>query len=346
MTDTKQHYVVERSTRTSRFASGAAAAIILALALAPWWAGLGELRILIEIFYYIALAQMWSLLAGYAGLVSIGQQAFVGLGGYLLFALAIFGGLHPIVALVVAGLVTAVAALPIALVAFRLTGAYFAIGTWVIAEVLRLSFAQFPALGGGSGISLPAGIVRDMAGSPEGRQFLVYWVALAIAFASIALVLALLRSRWGLAMTAIRDSRPASESLGVEAYRTKLMVYVLAAGMTGLSGGLIFLQKLRISPDAAFSVSDWTALVIFTVVIGGIGSVEGPIIGVILFFLLREVAADWGSWYLILMGSIAVVTMLFAPRGIWGLISSRYDLELFPVGRRLRVDPERRDRKE
>jgi len=160
-------------------------------------------------------------------------------------------------------------------------------------------------------------------------------VALAIALGSILMVFLLLRSRWGLAMTAIRDSEPASESLGVETYRTKFLVYVAAAGITGLIGALIFLQKLRISPDAAFSVQDWTALVIFIVVIGGIGSIEGPIIGVVVFFLLREIAADWGSWYLILLGSIAVVTMLFAPRGIWGLISDKWNINLFPVGRRL-----------
>lgn len=328
-------YTVERSTKASRIAMTVGFVILVILALAPYWAGRGDLRMMVEIFYYLALAQMWSLLAGYGGLVSIGQQAFVGLGGYTLFALAAFGGIHPLVALALTGVITAIIAIPTALIAFRLAGAYFAIGTWVIAEVYRLSFAQVSALGGGSGMSLPATIVRTISDSREGREHLVYWIALGIALGSILMVFLLLRSRWGLAMTAIRDSEPASESLGVETYRTKFLVYIAAAGMTGVIGALIFLQKLRISPDAAFSVQDWTALVIFIVVIGGIGSIEGPIIGVIIFFLLREVAADWGSWYLILLGSIAVGTMLFAPRGIWGLISDKWDIHLFPVGRRL-----------
>ncbi len=333
-------YSVQRSTRASRVAMNVGALILVGLVLAPYWAGRGDLRMMVEIFYYLALAQMWSLLAGYGGLVSVGQQAFVGLGGYLLFALAAFGGVHPILALVLAGGVTAIVAAPTALIAFRLQGAYFAIGTWVIAEVFRLGFAQVSALGGGSGMSLPAGIVKTIAASRAGREHLVYWVALAIALGSILMVFFLLRSRWGLAMTAIRDSEPASESLGVETNRTKFLVYVAAAGMTGLVGALIFLQKLRISPDAAFSVNDWTALVIFIVVIGGIGTIEGPILGVVVFFILRGIAADWGSWYLIVLGGIAVSVMLFAPKGLWGLITARYDIHLFPVGRRLIVNQE------
>lgn len=333
-------YTVQRSTRASRISMSIAAVVLIVLIAAPWWASRADLRLMVEIFYYLALAQMWSLLAGYGGLVSIGQQAFVGLGGYILFALAAFGGVHPILALLLAGIVTALIAMPTALIAFRLQGAYFAIGTWVIAEVFRLGIAQVSALGGGSGMSLPADIVRSISADRAGREHLVYWIALAIAVGAIALVFSLLRSRWGLAMTAIRDSEPASESLGVETYRTKLFVYVAAAGMTGIVGALIFLQKLRISPDAAFSVQDWTALVIFIVVIGGIGSIEGPILGTIIFFLLREFAADWGSWYLIVLGGIAVSVMLFAPKGLWGLLSSRYDIQLFPVGRRLTIKEE------
>lgn len=333
-----QTYQVHRSTRASRIAMSLGGLIVLGLAAAPWWAGRGDMRMLVEVFTYVGLAQMWSLLAGYGGLVSIGQQAFVGLGGYMLFALVVLAGVHPVAALGLAGVIAAVVAVPTALVAFRLQGAYFAIGTWVIAEVFRLGFAQVSALGGGSGMSLPADIVRDMAASVAAREALVYWLALALALGAIGMVYLLLRSRWGLAMTAIRDSEPASESLGVETWRTKLVVYIATAGVTGLLGALVFLQKLRISPDAAFSVNDWTALVIFIVVIGGIGSIEGPLIGVAVFFILREVAADWGAWYMILLGAIAVATMLVAPRGIWGVISERYGVQLFPVGRRLVVN--------
>lgn len=328
-------YSVERSTRASRIAMAVALVVVAGLAAGPLWAGRADMRLLIEIFYYLALAQMWGLLAGYAGLVSVGQHAFVGLGGYMLFTLAIFGGLHPLAALLGAGVIAALAAIPAGLIAFRLKGAYFAIGTWVIAEVFRLSFAQVTALGGGSGMSLPISVVRSIADSRAEREFVIYWTALAIAVSAVVGVYLLLRSRWGLALTAIRDSEAASESLGVKTYATKFAVYVVAAGFTGIVGALISLQKLRVSPDAAFSVSDWTAFVIFIVVIGGIGTIEGPIIGVILFFALREIAADWGAWYLILLGSVAVGVMLFARQGLWGFVAERYGVSLFPVGRRL-----------
>ena len=124
-------------------------------------------------------------------------------------------------------------------------------------------------------------------------------------------------------------------SLGVDIDRVKLVVYVLTAAVTGMVGALIYLQKARISPDAAFSVLDWTAYVIFIVVIGGIGTMEGPVLGAVIFYLMQRYLADFGAWYLILLGTLGIVVMLFAPRGLWGLISERYDLTLFPTRRRL-----------
>ena len=151
----------------------------------------------------------------------------------------------------------------------------------------------------------------------------------------VAIVYFLLRSRHGLALTAIRDSEPASASLGVNTYRTKFIIYIATAACTGLIGGLIFLQKLRISPEAGFSINDWTVVVIFMVVIGGIGTIEGPFIGMLIFIVLREFLADYGTYYLILLGLIAIGVMLKAPMGIWGWVIHRYDLQLFPVSRRL-----------
>lgn len=337
----KPRALVQRATRASRIAALLSLALIVALAAAPWWAGRANMRLLGEFYAFLALASLWNLLAGYAGLVSVGQQAFVGLGGYALFALAMFMGAPPLLAIPLAGVAGALVALPLAPVLFRLQGAYFAIGTWVAAEVLRLVFAQATILGGGSGASLPARIVLDMAASRDMRDRLVYWVALAIGLGSVALVYLILRSRAGFALNAIRDSEIASESLGISVWRTKLWVYVLAGGVTAMTGALIFLQKLRISPDAAFSVNDWTAYVIFMVVIGGIGTIEGPIVGAILFFLLRETLADLGAAYLILLGLVAIVVMLKAPMGLWGLFAAKTGLVLFPVRRRV-IHPDAR----
>ncbi|WP_390910805.1 branched-chain amino acid ABC transporter permease [Pseudosulfitobacter sp. SM2401] len=329
---------ITRTTPAAKTAMIIAAVGLLILVAAPWWAGRAELRLFGEVYLYLSLAVLWNLMAGYAGLVSVGQQAYVGFGGYMLFALTMFAGLHPITAVLVSGVLAAILSVPVAALIFRLKGAYFAIGTWVMAEVFRLSFAQVSSLGGGSGSSLPVGVVKSLASSRSGREALSYWLALGAAVVVIACVYLFLRSRRGLALTAIRDSEVAAAGLGINIWRTKLEVYVVTAAFTSIIGGLIFLQKLRISPDAAFSVNDWTAFVIFIVVIGGIGTLEGPIIGTILFFVLRETLADLGTTYLIVLGVVAIVIMLKAPKGVWGLVRDRYDLELFPLSYRVRTD--------
>lgn len=325
---------VQRSTHASRGGAIFAIVFILVLVAGPYWLGRADMRLLVEIFYFLALAQMWNLLAGYGGLVSVGQQAFVGLGGYLLFILAIHVGIGAIWTVPLAGIIGAIISLPIAFLVFRLRGHYFAIGTWVVAEVFLLGLAQIKSLGGGSGMSLPIAAIKSIASSRAARDAAIYWVALAVVTLVIAGIYLLLRSRHGLALTAIRDSEEASGSLGVDNFRTKLMVYVIAAFGTSAIGALIYLTKLRISPSAAFDLN-WTTTVIFIVVIGGIGTIEGPILGTIVFFLLREPLAQFGSWYLILLGTIAVMIMLKSPQGLWGLITKRYDLRFFPVQRRV-----------
>jgi branched-chain amino acid transport system permease protein len=328
---------IERSTRTSRVAGVAGLILFVLLVAAPFYAGRSELYLLVEIFSYLALASLWNLLAGYTGLVSVGQQAFVGLGGYSLFTLSIFFGVTPLLAVLLAGAVAALFAIPTAWIIFRLKGAYFAIGTWVVAEVYRLTFAQVSILGGGSGSSLPSQIVQSIAPNRLARDNLIYWTGLAVVTAALATIYLILRSRWGLALTAIRDSEPAAESVGVDNYRTKFLVYLLTAGATGSIGALISLQKLRISPDAAFSVNDWTAFVIFIVVIGGIGRMEGPLLGTLVFFLLREFFADWGPWYLMLLGLFAILITLTMPKGIAGVLADRFDIQIFPLRRRVRL---------
>ena len=336
-----QEYQVSRTSQAASVAAILGAIGLIVLVAAPWWAGRADMRLMGELFLYLALASLWNLMAGYAGLVSVGQQAYVGFGGYMLFALTMFAGLPPVAAIGLAGVLGALIAVPTALLIFRLRGAYFAIGTWVIAEVFRLSFAQVSSLGGGSGSSLPVGIVKSLAASRDGRESLSYWLALSAAVLVVAAVYLFLRSRNGLALMAIRDNELAAGSLGIDIWRTKFVVYVVTAALTAMVGALIFLQKLRISPDAAFSVNDWTAFVIFIVVIGGIGTIEGPIIGTLIFFALRETLADLGTIYLMVLGLVAIVVMLKAPKGVWGLIRARYDLQLFPLGHRVLRNPDK-----
>ena len=327
--------VITRSTLLSRSAGIVALIILAILAAAPWWGSRAELRLFGEFATYLALASLWNLLAGYTGLVSVGQQAFVGLGGYVLFTFAQNLGVPPLLSIPIAGVIAGLAAIPVGALVFRQQGAYFAIGTWVIAEVFRLGFAQVAALGGGSGTSLTTEIVKSISNTRDGREALVYWVSLALGAGSVGLVYALLRSRIGLALTAIRDGEVASSSLGVDITRVKFLVYVLVAAVTSMVGALIFLQKLRISPDAAFSVNDWTAFVIFIVVIGGIGTIEGPIIGTLVYFVLRWYLADYGTVYYMILGGLAIIIMLCAPQGLWGLVAARFGVSLFPVGYRV-----------
>jgi branched-chain amino acid transport system permease protein len=131
-----------------------------------------------------------------------------------------------------------------------------------------------------------------------------------------------------------------ARSNGINVGRLKLAVYVLTAFGTSMIGALIFLQKLRISPDTAFSVNDWTAFVIFITVIGGIGRIEGPIVGTIIFFFLRQTLSDLGSLYLLMMGAVAIVVMLWAPKGLWGYIAERFSWQALPLQRRLVLEKE------
>jgi branched-chain amino acid transport system permease protein len=328
-------------TRANRIGAAIGAIAFAALAAAPSWGGRDDLQLLAEIYAYIALASLWNLLAGYAGLVSVGQQAYVGLGAYTLFALAILFGISPLWAIPLAGLVAGLVAIPVAFLVFRLRGHYFAIGTWIVAEVFRLLAAQIAVLGGGSGTSLPAAVVIAIAPTRQLRDFTLYWIALALVAAVLALIVLLLRSRYGLALKAIRDSELAASCSGVDVKRTKIIVYIVTALATAMLGALIFLQKLRISPDAAFSVNDWTAFVIFITVIGGIGRIEGPIVGTLVFFVLRQTLAELGTIYLLMLGAIAIVIMLAAPKGIWGLIAERLGWQLFPLERRVLIEERR-----
>lgn len=339
------HQVTTR-TRASTVAGLAAVALVIAGLILPAFASRSLIQDLFFILTMLTLAQLWNLIAGYGGMVSVGQQAYVGIGAYAMFAGVILWGWDPVPAILLGGVAGFLLAIPMAFFAFRLQGAYFAIGTWVIAEVTRLLVAQWKTLGGGTGTSLPREATANIMGvgaiaetfgvrDAAARDILAYWLALALAVGTMAAIYALLRSRTGLALAAVRDNDNAARSVGVDAQRVKWLVFLAAATMTGLVGALIYVQTARISPDAAFSVTNWTAYVIFIAVIGGIGRLEGPILGVLVFWGLQAAFADYGSWYLLALGVLAIATMLFAPRGLWGLIHDRWGLALFPVQRRL-----------
>jgi branched-chain amino acid transport system permease protein len=326
---------VSRSNAASRPALMVAILLVTVAASIPIWAPeevrSAWMREFVEIACYLVFALMWNLLAGYGGMVSIGQQAYFGFGGYVMLMLSNFLGVNPFLSVLLAALCTAAMSIPVSFVAFRLQGGYFAVGTWVIAEVFRLSFANLAFVGGGSGTSLTAfaGISKAV------REQTTFWLALACMVFSIALVYIFLRSKRGMALMAIRDNEVAAESQGIAVQKTKLAVYVVASLGAGLAGGLYYLSNLRITPDAAFSVN-WTAFAIFMVVIGGIGRIEGPIVGALIFWILNKFFSDYGSWYLMGLGSLAIVITIYFKQGLWGYAQQKWGWSLFPTQRRLK----------
>lgn len=323
-------YTVVRGTRASQALSLVALFLVLFAASLPLWGESSWMREFVQIACYFIFALMWNLLAGYGGMVSIGQQAFFGLGGYVMLALGNFAGVNPFLGVLLGALVAGLIAIPVSRIAFRLQGGYFAIGTWVIAEVFRLSVSNISAVGGGSGTTLTALRGIDKAT----RESTTYWMALACVVASIALVYLFLRSKQGLALLAIRDNEVAARSQGIAVDRMKLAVYTVAAFGAGLAGALYFVGNLRISPDAAFSVN-WSAFAIFMVIIGGIGRIEGPLVGALIFWALNKLFSDYGSGYLIGLGLLAIVVTIYFKQGLWGYAQQRWGWTLFPTARRL-----------
>ncbi|WP_088315443.1 branched-chain amino acid ABC transporter permease [Kineosporia sp. R_H_3] len=265
----------------------------------------------------VVLAVTWNALAGYAGLVSVGQQGFFGLGAYAVLALSDLG-VNAYLSVPLAGVVCALVALPSSLLLFRLRAGQFAIGTWVLAEVFRLLVSRVPQLGAGTGRSLTSTTGVD----PALRQALTYWTALAMTVLVLVGAFALLRSRVGIRLQAVRDDENAARSLGVGVTGEKRLVFVLGSGGAGVAGAITLTNSLTAQPDNMFGVQ-WAALMIFMVVIGGIGAFEGPIIGAVLLFVVQQLFDGLGNWYLVGLGVLAVVATLSAPRGVWGELAHR-----------------------
>lgn len=310
------------------------AGALLAMAAAPFLFADNQIAVLTEFLSMLVLAFTWNLLAGYADIVTVGQHAFVGVGAYAFYGFAALLGLNPYLSIPLAGLVALVIAVPAMTLVFRLRTAYLAVGTWVVAQVLMLIAGKLNAFGGGSGVSVPIYILLEFGHTRGARLSTIYWLVFALALLTFAATWLLLRSRIGMGLTAMRDNEEGAAAVGVNVARARILCFLGTAPFLGLAGALITLQKLRIAPAASFSIVDWTVFIIFNVVIGGIGSIEGPIIGTIVFFVLREYLANLGTWYLILLGSLSIAIILVEKRGLWGLMRRLVLDDLIPTGRK------------
>ncbi len=315
----------------SLWVGGAIVAVLLALVAVPWYATFGVQRLLVEALTVFSMALAWNLLAGYGGLVSVGHQMFVGVGAYALFAISNRFEINPWVTLPLAGLISGLFAMVSAVPLFRLSGPYFAVATWVLAEVLRIGASNTTWLGSAGG--MPLETIREY--DRFTRNAGIYWAALTIGVASLACARAVLRGRLGMALMSIRDSEVAAASSGVSVQSTKFALWVIAGVMTGLGGAVAYMNTLQVTPNASFS-QNWTAIAIFTTILGGIGTLEGPILGTVLYFALRELFADHGTWYFIGLGVLAMVMMVVAPQGAWSLVARKGNYDLFGLRRRMK----------
>ena len=322
---------VTRSRRNVAWTGLGALVVVVVLALFPYIVYSGTTTIMVQAFIILTLASMWNLLAGYAGLVSVGQQGFLGLGSYFVLILAMHGT-SPFAALPVAAIGCGVAAVPLWWLVSRLRSGYFAIATWVLATTVMLIIEKFPSLGSGTGAPLPG----LSAISPTLLEADTYWIGLAVSVLALGAMYLLLRGRLGLVLTAIRDDEVAARSSGSRVGLARMLVFVVAGIGCGAAGGVYVISQLGVQPSAAFSVQ-WTAEMAFAVIIGGLGTIEGPIIGTVVYMVLQQTLASYNAWYLIILGLVAIIVALFARRGLWGLIDDRLNVRLFPVGFWLRT---------
>ena len=273
---------------------------------------------LLLFFIYLAMANMWNLIAGYSGLISLTQPAFLGLAGYTL-AIGSWVGVPWWAGLLGGAIIAGIFAFLISFPVFRLSGIYFAIGTLVIPEALRIFFNIWRPVGGTLAGGGAGYTVKGLAGvSIED----IYWLAMVICLASAIIVRLILKSNIGLGLAAIRDNQRAAANSGINTFRIKLYPFIIGAVITGLAGAVFFIYQPFIEPINTFNVS-WTMVILLATVIGGLRSEGGPIIGTIVVVFLYFFLANYGEYRMLILGLILIVIMLASPTGIFGLINRR-----------------------
>ena len=283
-------------------------------------------------FVYLAMANMWNLLAGYSGLISLCQPAFLGLAGYAMtmgtwvgipWWLGIIGGVvaASLFAILISGAV------------FRLSGIYFAIGTLVVPEALRMIFYLWSPVGGAMNGAGAGYMVKGIGGVSSS---VIYWLALSAGIGSILLMRVILTSRLGLGLALIRDNERSAASCGVNVFRLKLYSFIIAAAVTGLAGAVYYLNQGYIEPSNTFNVR-WTMSLLLATVIGGIRTEEGPVIGTVIIVFLYFLLARYSGYSLLIQGMILICIMLLSPQGIIGVLrrSPYYRSVAGIMGRRL-----------
>lgn len=294
----------------------------------PFWGSDYAINILTLILMYMAIGQMWNLLAGYAGLVSLGSQMFVGIGGYSLAIVTRVFELPFLLGFLLAAVVSVLFALLISFPIFNMKDVYFTIGTWLVAEALCLFFQTWAFVNFNVGFNIT--VARRLSATA------MYFIAFGVGLIALIAVVLVLKSKFGLGLMAMRDNEAASEIRGVKLYRSKLICFLISSAITGVAGAALYLNLAYIKPTVGFNI-EWTVSMVFIAVIGGMGTIEGPIIGAVVFVLLRQLLYNFSGFSMLILGVIAVVMILVAPKGIMGLINKKANFDLFGVKRKANI---------
>lgn len=299
--------------------------LVLVLGTVPLWGTDYILLFCLLFCLYLAFSQMWNLLTGYSGLLALGQQSFIGISGYTVAVMCNYYSVNAWLAVLLGGIIAVLLALFMSLFIFRMRGVYFGIGTWIFAETLMLWFSNWEYTKYGVGLFIKPPTPPSMTE--------IFYAAFIVGVGSVVLVYVILRSKLGLGLMAMRDDDTVSETMGVEVFRSKLYCFLVAAFVTGIAAGVIYHFQVFIQPYRAFAI-DWTVKLVFIVIIGGIGTIEGPILGAFIFVLLSQILSEYISLSMLILGVIAIIVILTAPKGIMGSLQEKMGFEILSPRRR------------
>ena len=302
-----------------RWAAVIAIAVLLAL---PAVLGSYAITVFIFVFFYAFLGQAWNIIGGYAGQLSVGHAAFVGLGAYTSAMLSIHAGLTPWIGMLVGGVLSAALGAVIGYLGFRfgLRGFYFVLLTVAFAEIFRIIALNTDWVGGAQGLYI------TFTGDPRQFQFqdnrVYYYVSLGLMLLATGVVAWIERHRFGAYLVAIREDENACEALGVDTFRYKMLAIVVSAFLTGIGGTFYAFYLFSLQPNSVFGIPLSVEIVIRPIV-GGSGTILGPILGSFILSPLAELSRTYfsqGGWtgtHLIVYGALLIGVVLFLPQGAY-----------------------------
>jgi branched-chain amino acid transport system permease protein len=316
--------LLSSSTKPRRTALALALFVAVMLVL-PLFAGNYVVSMLVVVLFSAYVGQAWNLMMGYAGQLSLGHALYVGLGAYISGALFVHYGLPPWIGMLAGMAAAGLAGVVIATLSFRfgVTGVYFALLTIAFAEFTRIAFNHFEWVGGSSGLYLPVvTLTRDDIVHLRGSPTMFYYVLLSLTLAALALSHLLLGQRIGFYWRAIREDQEAAQAAGIDVFRYKVAAVALSATMTAIAGALMAFYDNNLYPDTAFGISR-SIDIITAPIIGGLGTLFGPILGAFVLTMLSEtmtsLSANFGvnglkQW---IYGATLLLIVMLQPAGLW-----------------------------